>query len=165
MITVPIDLINRGVICHRVFGDRIVDLLTVCKSVKIIEGPFPSVVFRDYHEFTGVNAVCVQADGDAFRTVSILIIVVDPGLAAGNADRFIIQLIGEYDSGIFIYPNITGVRTGFGSPFVKLPGHGVVSRFFAHSDNGVFRQVCDLDLLSVFEPQVNASGSFCHGNG
>ena len=69
------------------FQNGIGDFLGSVVLINANEGPFPAVCLG--HDL-GIHdlAVCQQVDGDGFGTDAVLIIVVDPGLRAGDRNGF-----------------------------------------------------------------------------
>ena len=81
-------VLHIGVIAaDRVFGNGIGDLFAVFVLGKTLKGPGPAIGGGNglgSHRYT----VGQKVDGDAIGTDSILVIVVHPGLLAGNLHRF-----------------------------------------------------------------------------
>ena len=99
---VAVLIIGSTVVSHRVFGNAVSNQLTVLILRKVCEAPAPVVGCG--HSLAGnLFAVLQQVDGDAGRTLVVLIVRIFPGFAAGYRDLLKLMSIGDDKDAIFLF--------------------------------------------------------------
>ena len=89
--------IGRRVAVYSILGDGIGDFLTVCILGKICKAPFPAI-FSGYGQcfIFQLCSVCIEADGNGIRTLSVLVVSIVPRLGSGDINGF--RPIGKGDT-------------------------------------------------------------------
>ena len=87
----------RSVILHCILEDCIVNLHAILILRQVREAPFPTVIFSHCLRFIfQFCTVGIQTDSDGFRTLSILILCIIPGLCSGNVYSLRCMAVGDY---------------------------------------------------------------------
>ena len=82
------------IVIHRIFGDGVVDQLAALELVEVGEAELPLILGSHGH-FVDLNASLQQVDGDALRTLAVLVVRIVPHLGAVDID--LLDLVGVDD--------------------------------------------------------------------
>ena len=100
--------IGGRVAFHRIFGDGVLDLLTRCVLGQILEAIAP--VGRSIHSRRILlGTISIQPHGDAGRTDAVLVVIVNPGLVAGDLDGLRSMAVLNDEASLRIAGDLGGV--------------------------------------------------------
>ena len=92
--------VSSSIVSHSIFAYGVDDLLAVSQLVQAGKVPFP--VFGSGNGLAvDLGAVCHQVNGNGCRTLAVPVIVIDPGLAAGNVDSLRSVAVGNDETAVF----------------------------------------------------------------
>ena len=90
---------DAGCVTDSTFGNRVFNLTIVADLFQIGKGAAPVIGSTQCQSLTGLIAVCLQNDGNAFGTQAVLVVVIAPDLGDGNINGGYFRISIGYDQG------------------------------------------------------------------